>query len=94
MLCSTPCIRHGHLPKEKTVPDDLLYVGHRTESRLAEFLFLALLSHVCEGFLSADHRFASAHRRDILSAHTEVGRYCCDRAERSTEGGSSALRPG
>ncbi len=35
-------------PKEKTVPDDLLNVGHRTEKSLDKFLFPALLSHVRE----------------------------------------------
>jgi len=35
-------------PKEKTVPDDLLYVGHQTEKSFGRFLFLALPSHLRE----------------------------------------------
>ena len=59
-LCLVLCIRHRTRPQRKTVPDDLLYTGHQTESPSDRFVFPALLSHVGERFLASDHAPANA----------------------------------
>jgi hypothetical protein len=52
MFYSNRCVQHGTSPKERTTPDDLLYVGHRDQQSPSD-MFLFLVPH---------HTFASDSR--------------------------------